>query len=106
MEIGQAKLTTYAGEAREMGILNSQDRVVLNRDHLLSEAKKEVLHMIDAGYTSPAPESIYAAGRDHLGALRIGAFMFKEGNYITEYDHHIANKLATIMCGGELSRSA
>src|SRR5258706_856423 len=106
LQIGQAKVAASAGEAREMGILNSQDRVVLNRDHLLSEAKKEVLHMIDAGYMPPVPESIYAAGRDHLGALRIGAFMFKEGNYITEHDHHIANKLAYIMCGGELSKPA
>jgi 3-hydroxyacyl-CoA dehydrogenase len=104
LQIGQAKVATSAGEAREMGILNPQDRVVLNRDHLLTEAKKEVLHMIETGYTPPAPESIFAAGRDYLGALRIGAFMFREGNYITEYDHHIANKLAHVMCGGELSR--
>jgi 3-hydroxyacyl-CoA dehydrogenase len=104
LQIGQAKVATSAGEAREMGILSAQDRVVLNRNHLLSEAKKEVLHLINAGYAPPAPESIYAAGRDYLGALRIGAFMFKEGNYISEYDHHIANKLGYVMCGGELSR--
>jgi 3-hydroxyacyl-CoA dehydrogenase len=106
LQIGQAKVATSAEEARGMGILNPQDRVLLNRDHLLTEAKKEVLHMLDAGYTPPAPESIYAAGRDYLGALRIGTFMFQEGNYITEYDHRIADKLAYIMCGGDLSRPA
>ena len=47
---------------------------------------------------------IYAAGRDMLGALRVGAWMFKEGKYITEYDHVIASKLAHIMCGGDLTR--
>ncbi len=106
LQIGQAKVATSAEEAREMGILNPQDRVVVNRDHLLTEAKREVLHMAASGYKAPAPEPIYAAGRDYLGALRIGAYMFKEGKAITEYDHHIANKLANIMCGGELSKPA
>ena len=104
LQIAQAQVATSAEEAREMGILNPQDRIVVNRDHLLTEAKREVLHMVAGGYKAPAPEPIYAAGRDYLGALRVGAYMFKEGNYITEYDHHIANKLAAIMCGGELSK--
>ena len=104
LQIGQAKVATSAEEARGMNILGPQDRVVLNRDHLLAEAKKEVLHMVAAGYKPPAPEPIYAAGRDALAALRIGAWSFKEGNYITQYDHHIASKLAYVMCGGELTR--
>src|SRR3989304_2847815 len=104
LQMGQAKVATSAEEARGMNILNPQDRIVLNRDHLLVEAKKEVLHMIAAGYKPPAPEPIYAAGRDALAALRIGAWTFKEGKYITQYDHHIAGKLAYVMCGGELTR--
>lgn len=104
LQIGQAKVATSAEEARNMNILNSADRIVLNRAHLLTEAKKEVQHMVAAGYKPPAPELIYAAGRDALAALRIGAWMFKEGQYITQYDHHIAGKLAYVMCGGELTR--
>ncbi|HET9905999.1 MAG TPA: 3-hydroxyacyl-CoA dehydrogenase NAD-binding domain-containing protein [Anaerolineales bacterium] len=104
LQIGQAKVATSAEEARSMGILSPQDRVVMNRSHLLSEAKNEVLHMIAAGYKPPAPEPIYAAGRDALAALRIGAWMFKEGQYITQYDHHVAGRLAYVMCGGELTR--
>ena len=104
LQMGQAKVATSAEEARSMNILSSADRIVLNRDHLLTEAKKEVLHMIAAGYNPPAPELIYAAGRDALAAIRIGAWMFKEGQYITQYDHHIAGKLAYVMCGGELTR--
>ncbi len=104
LQIGQAKVATSADEARQMAILNPQDRIVLNRDHLLTEAKREVLHMMNAGYHPYAPEPIYVAGRDMLGALRVGAFMFKEGTYISEYDHHIASKLAYVMCGGELTR--
>ena len=45
LQIGQAKVATSAGEARGMGILGPQDRIVVNRDHLLTEAKREVLHM-------------------------------------------------------------
>jgi 3-hydroxyacyl-CoA dehydrogenase len=104
LQIGQAKVATSAEEARGMAILNPQDRVVMNRSHLLAEAKSEVLHMIAAGYKPPAPEPIYAAGRDALAALRVGAWMFKEGQYITQYDYHVASKLAYVMCGGELTR--
>jgi 3-hydroxyacyl-CoA dehydrogenase len=104
LQMGQAKVATSAEEARGMNILSPQDRVVMNRSHLLAEAKKEVLHMLAAGYKPPAPELIYAAGRDALAALRIGAWMFKEGKYITQYDHHVASKLAYVMCGGELTR--
>ncbi|PWB75620.1 MAG: 3-hydroxyacyl-CoA dehydrogenase [Anaerolineales bacterium] len=104
LQIGQAKVATSAEEARGMNILGPADRIVFNRDHLLSEAKKEVLHMVAAGYKPPAPEPIFAAGRDALAALRIGAWSFKEGNYITQYDHHIASRLAYVMCGGELTR--
>lgn len=103
LQIGQAKVSTSAEEARQMAILGAQDRVVMNRDQLLAEAKREVVHMVGAGFRAPAPEPIYAAGRDALAALRVGTWMFKEGGYISEYDHHVAGKLAFAMCGGELT---
>ncbi len=104
LQIGQAKVATSADEARQMAFLGSQDRIVMNRGRLLAQARREVRCMVEAGYHPPAPEPIYAAGRDMLGALRVGAFMFKEGNYISEFDQHLANKLAHVMCGGELTR--
>ncbi len=104
LQIGQAKVATSAEEARTMGILGPQDRVVINRDHLLTEAKKEVLHMISSGYKPPAPELIYAPGRDMYGAMKIGAWSFREGKYISDYDAHIASKLAYVMAGGCLSK--
>ncbi len=104
LQIGQAKVATSAEEARSMGFLGAQDRIVMNRAHLLTEAKREVLCMAEGGYHPPAPELVFAAGRDMLGALRVGAWMFKEGQYISDYDHHIASKLAYVMCGGDLTR--
>jgi 3-hydroxyacyl-CoA dehydrogenase len=103
-QIGMAKVATSAEEARQMGILGPNDRVVLNKDLLLSEAKKEVLHMVATGYHAPIPEKIYAAGRDALAALRVAIHMMKEGKYITEYEAHMAGKLAYVMTGGEISR--
>ena len=60
--------------------------------------------MAAGGYHAPLPEKIYAAGRDALAALRTGIYMMKEGRYITEYEALMANKLAFVMTGGELSR--
>jgi 3-hydroxyacyl-CoA dehydrogenase len=103
-QIGQARVATSAEEARQMGILGPADRIVINREHLLTEAKREAMHMAAAGYHPPAPEMIYAGGRESLAALQIGAWTYKEGKYITEYDAVIAGKLANIMAGGDLSR--
>jgi len=105
-QIGQAKVATSAEEARQAGILGPVDRVVLNREHLLAEAKREVLNMAAAGYHPPAPELLYAAGRDALANLVIGAWSYKEGKYITAYEEVIARKLAHVMTGGDLSRPA
>jgi len=103
-QVGQAKVATSAEEARQFAILGPADRVVMHRDHLLTEAKKEVLHMAATGWHPPAPELIYAAGRDMLGALQVGLHMFKLGGYITEYDGVVAGRLINVMTGGDLSR--
>ncbi len=103
-QIGLAKVSTSAEEARELGILSPCDLVVMHRDHLLSDARLEVLNMVQSGYHPPLPEKIYAAGRDALAAMRVGVFMMQKGGYITEYEAHIGEKLANVMCGGELSK--
>ena len=62
--------------------------------------------MVSTGYVPPVPEKIYAPGRDMMGAVQVGAFMFKAGGYISEYDHHIASKLGHVLAGGALSKPA
>jgi 3-hydroxyacyl-CoA dehydrogenase len=102
--IGMAKVAASAEEAREFGFLSPCDRVVLNRDHLLAEAKKEVLNMVNTDYVPPLPEKIYAAGRDSLAAVKINIFLYQEGKYFTDHEALIMNKAAHVMTGGEISR--
>jgi 3-hydroxyacyl-CoA dehydrogenase len=105
-QVGMGKVAVSAEEARQFGILGPADRVVMNRSHLLAEAKREVLCMVAGGYHPPLPEKMYAAGRDALSALRVGIYMFKESKNITEHEALIAEKLAYTMAGGEFSRPA
>jgi 3-hydroxyacyl-CoA dehydrogenase len=105
-QIGQAKVSTSATEARQFGMLDPGDRIVMNPHSLLMEAKREVLHMIASGDPPPLPEKIYAGGRDALAALRLGVFTYVQGGYITSYDARIAEQLIRVMTGGELSRPA
>jgi 3-hydroxyacyl-CoA dehydrogenase len=105
-QVGQSKVATSAEEARAMGILGPEDRVVMNRAHLLAAAKREARHLADSAYAPPLPEQIYAAGRDALAALRIGIYMFREGRYITDYDTVVGEAFARVLCGGDLSGPA
>ncbi|MBP7961604.1 MAG: enoyl-CoA hydratase/isomerase family protein [Caldilineaceae bacterium] len=106
-QIGFAKVSESAVQAREMEILGPNDRIVMNRDHLLMEAKREVLSMVADGYSAAITKgNVYASGKDQLANLRIGIYTLQQGGYISEYDAHIAGKLAHILTGGELSAPA
>jgi 3-hydroxyacyl-CoA dehydrogenase len=103
--VGMGEVSKSALEGKEMGILSPADRIVVNRDHLLSEAKREVQHMSESGYRPPAPEKIYAAGRDALSGLKAGLYNYKEANFITDYEANIGSKLVHILTGGNISRA-
>ncbi|RMF77217.1 MAG: 3-hydroxyacyl-CoA dehydrogenase/enoyl-CoA hydratase family protein [Chloroflexi bacterium] len=100
--IATAKVSTSAKEARELGFLSDNDRIVMNRSHLLGEAKRVALHLAD-GYTPMRPGKVWAAGRDAHAALLLGIQGFVEGGYATEYDAHIARKLAYVLTGGAVT---
>jgi 3-hydroxyacyl-CoA dehydrogenase len=102
--IGLAKVATSAIEARELGFLDEDDAVVMNADHLLAAAKREVLDLAD-GYRPPAREaSVYAAGLPTLAALELGVQTLQWAGQASEHDGVIARRLARVLCGGELSQ--
>jgi len=103
-KIAMAKVSGSALEAREMGFLKEEDRVVMNGDHLIHAAKREALELAD-GYTSPTrDDSIYAAGTVTRGALEVGVIRpMVWGGYASEYDGVIATHLARILTGGDIS---
>jgi 3-hydroxyacyl-CoA dehydrogenase len=102
-QIGTAKVGTSAMEVQEMGILSDCDRIVMNRSHLIAEAKKEALRLLESGFHAPLPEKIYAAGRDALAALRVAIYMYWKAKQITDYDQVVAENLANVMTGGAIS---
>jgi 3-hydroxyacyl-CoA dehydrogenase len=101
--IGLAKVSESAMQAREMGYLTASDKIVMNRDHQIAEAKRTVLELAADGYQPPTPAKVYAAGRDVKAALQVGVYMMRDANYITGYDTVLANGLIHILCGGNLT---
>lgn len=105
--IWQGTMTGSAAEARSLGFLVPADRIVMNPEHLLATARREVQAMADAGFLPPRRgASVYAAGRDALAALRIKAYLAHEGGRATDYDVFLADRFAQVLCGGDLSESS
>jgi 3-hydroxyacyl-CoA dehydrogenase len=105
LTIGQAKVSTSAHEAFDLGYLRKGiDEVVISRARLLSEAKAACLNLANDGYTQPAPrKDIKVLGKQALGLAYLGANSMLSGHYISEHDAKISQKLAYVLCGGDLS---
>ncbi len=105
INIGTAKVSTSAHEAYELSVLRKGiDAISINADRRIADAKRKVLLLHEQGYTQPAPRNdIKVQGRGGLGGLMSGIHAMWRGNYISDYDKFIAEKLAYVMCGGDLS---
>ncbi|WP_459926189.1 3-hydroxyacyl-CoA dehydrogenase NAD-binding domain-containing protein [Flavobacterium covae] len=105
LTVGMAKVATSAYEAYDLGILQKgKDVVVVNKDRQIAEAKKHALLMAEAGYTQPVRrKDIKVLGKQALGMFLVGTDQMVAGQYISEHDQKIANKLAYVMAGGDLS---
>lgn len=102
--VGMAKVATSAEEAKQMGFFGPDTRVIMNRDQLIAEAKRTVLDMVAEGYRPPVRgNTIYAAGERMLAVLRLAIYSMQQGGYISEYDAYIGNKIAFVLCGGNLT---
>ncbi len=101
MLISQMRVSSSAHEARDLGMLRPNDLIVMNSEHVLSEAKYVVLKLID-GYRPPAPGNhCYALGQTGLSMLRDVIDTAQAAGQISAYDSVIAHRLAYVLCGGD-----
>ncbi len=107
LTVATAKVSTSGHEAFDIGLLQQgKDIIVVNKDRQIAEAKKHALLMAEAGYTQPIRrKDIKVLGKQALGMFLVGTDQMVAGNYISEHDKKIANKLAYVMAGGDLSES-
>lgn len=105
LAVGMAKVATSAYEGFDIGVLQKgRDIVVVNKDRQIAEAKKHAILMAEAGYTQPVKRNdIKVLGKQALGMFLVGTDQMQAGHYISEHDKKIANKLAYVMAGGDLS---
>jgi 3-hydroxyacyl-CoA dehydrogenase len=102
--IATAKVATSAHEARGLGFLSESDRITMNRERVLSDAKTRALELVRAGYEPPVPRTdIPAPGEALLATLRMGVHMMRQGDYITDYEVKLGAKIAEVLCGGDVT---
>jgi 3-hydroxyacyl-CoA dehydrogenase len=109
--MAMAKVSTSAEEAREDGFLRSTDGISMNRDRLVADAKEAALALARGGYhgaaKSPAEGAVLTQirvlGEQFLSAAKLAIHLRLRGGYISEYDAHVARKVAYVLAGGELS---
>lgn len=105
LTIGQAKVAKSAHEAFELGYLDwNKDEVIVSRELQLTRAKEAALQMANSGYTKPLERTdIKVLGQEALGLVYVGANSMKSGNFISEHDQLISEKLGYVLAGGDLS---
>jgi 3-hydroxyacyl-CoA dehydrogenase len=102
--IATAKVATSAHEARGLGFLRDSDRITMNRERVLADAKARALELVRAGYEPPQPRNdIPAPGENILAALKMGVHLMRQGEYITEYEVKLATKIAEVLCAGNVT---
>ena len=105
LAVAMAKVSTSAYEAFDIGVLQKgKDIVVVNKDRQIAVAKQVALQMAEQGYTQPIRRTdVKVLGKQALGMFLVGIDQMVAGKYISEHDQKIANKLAYVMAGGDLS---
>src|SRR6202522_2747914 len=102
--VATGKVSTSAEEARGMGFLSSPDRITMNRERVLSDAKARALELARAGYEPPIMRTdIPAPGENILAALKMGVHLMRQGDYISDHEQKLATKIAEVLCGGNVT---
>jgi 3-hydroxyacyl-CoA dehydrogenase len=102
--IAMAKVSTSAVEARHIGMLLAADRITMNRERLLNDAKQSARELAASGYSAPAPRTdIPAPGENMLATLKLGVHVMRQGEFISDHDVKVANWVAYVLCGGPVT---
>src|SRR5271169_4329719 len=102
--VATAKVATSADEARGLGFLSSSDRITMNRERVLSDAKARALELVRAGYEPPVMRTdIPAPGENILATLRMGVYLMRQGGFISEHEQKLGGKIAEVLCGGNIT---
>ena len=106
MNIGMGKTATSGFEGYELDyFIKGRDITVMNKKNQINIAKQKALNLFDAGYTKPIERNdIKVLGKQALGMLYVGVDSLRAGDYISDHDKKIANKIAYVLCGGDLSQ--
>jgi 3-hydroxyacyl-CoA dehydrogenase len=102
-QVAQAEVAESAEQARDMGYLPENTRVVMNASRRLYAAKEEVLRCSNQGYRAPSPRRINVLGRPTRSAFVVALQQYLDGGFISEYDKHLGEQLAWVMTGGDLT---
>jgi 3-hydroxyacyl-CoA dehydrogenase len=102
--VAMAKVSSSAAEARRLGFLSPGDRITMNRERLINDAKESARTKAMAGYAPPVPrDDIPAPGQNILATLKMAVYMMREGEYISDHDVKVANWVANVLCGGAVT---
>jgi len=102
--IAMAKVATSAHEARGLGFLSDSDNISMNRERVLSDAKARALELARAGYEAPVMlMDLPAPGENILATLKLGVYLMRQGEYISDHEVKIGNKVAEVLCGGNVT---
>ena len=101
--IGYAKVSSSAEEAKKFGLLHRLDAVSMNPERLIGDAKALAISLAE-NYAPPHPQNhIKLSGETGYALLKLGAWTMRQGNYISDYDVVVAEKLAKVLTGGNLT---
>ena len=102
--IGLARVSTSAEDARRLSYLRPEDGITMNSDRVIQDARAVVLELAATGYRPPVPAELPVFG-DSLGAeIRLGVYLMQKAGHISEHEAHLARKLAWVICGGDVTR--
>jgi len=102
--IAMAKVATSAHEARALGFLSDSDDISMNRERVLADAKARALELVRAGYHAPVMRTdIPAPGENVLATLKMGVYLMRQGDFISDHEVKIGNQVAEVLCGGNLT---